>query len=76
MRDGLVSAWINFSYLHLCLFCRREKEADEIQLVAAKAVNTSTEAYELARQAVNQQQNTRCVNFHVTVHEIFLRLFS
>ncbi|KAJ9596346.1 hypothetical protein L9F63_012621, partial [Diploptera punctata] len=36
---------------------KQEKEADEIQLIAAKAVNTSTEAYELARNAIKQQQN-------------------
>jgi hypothetical protein len=38
---------------------RQEKEADDIQLVAARAVNTSTSAYELARGAMNQQQNIR-----------------
>jgi hypothetical protein len=38
---------------------RQEKEADDIQLVAAKAVNTSTLAYELARDAIKQQQNIR-----------------
>jgi len=38
---------------------RQEKEADDIQLVAARAVNTSTSAYELARDAIKQQQNIR-----------------
>ena len=38
---------------------RQEKEADDIQLVAARAVNTSTSAYELARDAIRQQQNIR-----------------
>jgi hypothetical protein len=38
---------------------RLEKEADDIQLVAARAVNTSTSAYELARDAIKQQQNIR-----------------
>jgi len=36
---------------------KQEKEADDIQLVAARAVNTSTSAYELARDAIKQQQN-------------------
>jgi len=40
---------------------RQEKEADDIQLVAARAVNTSASAYELARDAINQQQNIRYV---------------
>ncbi|XP_069688400.1 laminin subunit gamma-1 [Periplaneta americana] len=36
---------------------QQEKEADDIQLIAAKAVNTSTEAFELARDAIKQQLN-------------------
>ncbi|GFG33810.1 hypothetical protein Cfor_03510 [Coptotermes formosanus] len=36
---------------------KQEKEADDIQLIAARAVNTSTSAYELARDAIKQQQN-------------------
>ena len=41
------------------VFHRQEKEADDIQLIAARAVNTSTSAYELARDAIKQQQNIR-----------------
>ncbi|XP_046998702.1 laminin subunit gamma-1 isoform X2 [Schistocerca americana] len=34
-----------------------EQEANAIKQIAEKAVNTSTQAYELAKQAVDQQQN-------------------
>jgi hypothetical protein len=49
---------VNVSNVTL-IFYRQEKEADDIQLVAARAVNTSTSAYELARDAIKQQQNIR-----------------
>jgi hypothetical protein len=41
------------------IFYRQEEEADNIQLIAARAVNTSTSAYDLVRDALSQQQNIR-----------------
>jgi hypothetical protein len=51
---------LNVTVSNITVVCyRQEKEADDIQLVAARAVNTSTSAYELARDAIKQQQNIR-----------------
>jgi hypothetical protein len=51
---------LNVNVSNITVVCyRQEKEADDIQLVAARAVNTSTSAYELARDAIKQQQNIR-----------------
>jgi hypothetical protein len=52
------------------IFYRQEKEADDIQLIAARAVNTSTSAYELARDAIKQQQNIRYCE------RVFIALFG
>jgi hypothetical protein len=54
------SCFLSVIVSNITVVCyRQEKEADDIQLVAAKAVNTSTSAYELARDAIKQQQNIR-----------------
>lgn len=57
------------------VFCRQEKESDDIQLIAARAVNTSTAAYELARDAIKQQQNIRyCKHSTFVYFEMFLSI--
>lgn len=37
---------------------QQEKEAEEIEMIANEALNTSSEAYKLAREAIDQQART------------------
>lgn len=40
-------------------FYRQEKEAADIHKIAESAVNLSTQAYDVAKDAINRQQNIR-----------------
>jgi len=41
------------------IICRKEEEMEKMRVVAAKAMNISLEAYNITRDAVNQQKNIR-----------------
>jgi len=46
--------------LCICIIiCRKEQEIEKMKVTAAQAVKISTEAYNITRDAVNQQKNIR-----------------
>jgi len=49
-------------YLCIVIF-RKEQEMERMKVIAVKAVNISSEAYNITRDAVNQQKNIRYNKF-------------
>jgi len=41
------------------IICRKEEEMEKMRVIAEKAMNISLEAYNITRDAVNQQKNIR-----------------
>jgi len=41
------------------IFCRKEEEIEKMRVTAEKAMHVSLEAYNITRDAVNQQKNIR-----------------
>lgn len=50
-----------YDYYEYFFFFRKETEIEKMRATAEKAIDVSTEAYEITRLAVNQQKNIRWV---------------
>jgi len=66
----LYIAWIILFFFIRIVICRKEEEMEKMRVTAEKAMHVSLEAYNITRDAVNQQKNIRYNNV------VFNRFYS